>query len=243
MTKLYYELARVYHEMYQSIFNYEDEFRIYDEIMKQKKSKKILEIGCGSGNLAQYFLNAGYKYLGLDISEEMLVIAKEVAPDADFIRGDMRNLQIKDKFDAVIITGRCFTYMVENEDVINALKSIHGILKPSGYLIFDNFNAESIFEDFKENMVFSTEYKGKKYKRVSKNSINMQSGWTWNWNATYYITESGKTKQVEDTSILRAFTEDELRLYLKINEFEVEKAIKKDFAILIVAKKIKWACD
>ena len=238
MTKLYSELATIYHEMYQSIFDYKKEFQFYNKLLKKYKCKKILEIGCGSGNLAPFFLKVGYDYIGLDLFKEMIKIAKEVEPKAKFVQGDMRNLKLKDKFDAILITGRSFTYMTTNEDVMSALKSINKHLKKKGFLIFDNFDAEIIFGNFKRNFVQTAKYKGKEYKRVSKNNWNMKTGWTWDWNATYHIKEYGKTKIIEDKSVLRAFTEDELKLFLNINKFDTLRVIKQESAITIIAKRI-----
>ena len=236
MTKLYSKLARAYHEMYQSIFDYKKEFKFYNRLLKRYKCKKILEIGCGSGNLATFFLKSKYSYTGLDLFNEMLDIAREVEPKAKFIQGDMRNLKVNDKFDAVLVTGRSFTYLTQNKDVISTLKSIHRCLKQGGILIFDNFDAERIFENFKERFIQSAKYKNMSYKRVSKSSWNLKTGWTWNWNATYYVKENGKTKIIKDKSILRAFTEDGLKLFLKINKFKILDVLKDDASITIIAK-------
>jgi len=238
MTKLYSQLARAYHEMYQSVFDYKKEFQFYDRLLKIYKCKKILEIGCGSGNLAPFFLKAGYDYIGLDLFNEMIKIAKEVAPKAKFVQGDMRNFKTKGKFDAILITGRSFTYMTKNEDVMNTLKSIRKHLNKDGFLIFDNFDAESIFGNFKGNFVQTAKYQGKEYKRVSKSNWNMKTGWTRNWNAIYYIKENGKTKIIKDKSILRAFTQDELKLFLKINKFDTMRIIKEGSSFTVVAKKL-----
>ena len=236
MTKLYSKLAIVYHEMYQSIFDYKKEFQFYNKLLKKYKCKKILEIGCGSGNLAPFFLKSKYNYTGLDLFNEMLKIAREVEPKAKFIQGDMRNLKVNDKFDAIIITGRSFTYLIKNEDVIKTLKSTFRNLKKNGILIFDNFDANKIFSKFKKHFVQTAKYKNRAYKRVSKSSWNLKTGWTWNWNATYYIKENGKTKIIKDKSILRAFNEDELKLFLKINKFKVLDVLKDDASITIIAK-------
>ena len=82
MTKLYTTLANIYHEMYQHVFDYDKEFSFYDSILMNKNCKKILEVGCGSGMLARRFLKNGYDYLGLDLYNEMLDIARrEVDPN------------------------------------------------------------------------------------------------------------------------------------------------------------------
>jgi len=66
----------------------------------------------------------------------------------------------------------------------------------------------------------------------------METGWTWNWDAKYYIEENGKEIDViEDKSILRAFTEDELKLFLRLHNFEVLKIINEGAAITIISQK------
>ena len=237
MSKLYEDLAVAYHEMYQSIFDYRKEFQFYHRLLKKHGGKKILEIGCGSGNLTAYFLKAGYDYTGLDLATGMLRIARKLVPEARFVKGDMRSLRFKEKFDAVLITGRSFTYMTTNDDVERALNSVNKVLKKNGILIFDNFDAAVIFADFKKRFVQSAQYKTRQYRRVSENTKNLKTGWTWNWNATYYITEKGKKKVIEDKSILRGFTKDELELFLKLNNFDILKMRTDGSALTTIAKK------
>ena len=62
MTILYSALARIYHEMYQRVFDYDKEYSFYDSILKRNNCQSILEVGCGSGMLARRFLRNGYKY-------------------------------------------------------------------------------------------------------------------------------------------------------------------------------------
>lgn len=238
MTKLYSSLARVYHEMYQSIFDYRKEFRAYHRILKRNKCKNILEIGCGSGNLAPYFLKAGYNYTGLDLYKEMLAIAKEVEPKAKFVQSDMRKLKLGKKYDSIIISGRSFTYLTTNEDVMKTLVSIYKHLKKNGLLIFDNFRAEQIFKYFKKHNVQKARFEDKQYTRISENSWNLGTGWTWNWKATYKIREKGKTKTYKDKTILRAFTKSELKLFLELNKFNVEKTIVEGIGFTTIARKI-----
>jgi hypothetical protein len=69
---LYSTLANTYHEMYQHVFDYDKEFRFYDSLLKSNNSHKIIEIGCSSDMLTRPFLKHGYKYLGLDLFNEML---------------------------------------------------------------------------------------------------------------------------------------------------------------------------
>jgi SAM-dependent methyltransferase len=239
MSKLYDELARVYHEMYQSIFNYKEEFELYNKLLRKYGCSAMLELGCGSGNLAAYFANGDYSYTGADLSEGMLAIARENNPGKRFLHKDMRNLDMVEEYDSVLITGRSFTYMRTNEDVNRCLSSVNRALMPGGILAFDNFNAREIFLDFWPHIEQESEVNGKTYKRISNNTMNMENGWTWNWDATYIIEEKDKEPMViEDKSILRAFTEDEIRLFLEFNGFEVLEVELQGVSLAVVARKI-----
>ena len=149
----------------------------------------------------------------------------------------MRNLKIRERFDAVLIIGRSFTYMTTNQDVMDALRSINQLLKKDGMLIFDNFNAEVIFGGFKRSFIQTARFKNREYKRVSTNSFNLKTGWTWNWDAKYYIKEREKVRIIHDKSILRGFTEDELKLFLRISRYDTKEVIKAASSITIVASK------
>jgi SAM-dependent methyltransferase len=80
MTRLYSKLALVYHEMYQSIFDYRKDFLRFQSILKKYHCKSVLELGCGTGMLAPYFLSAGYRYKGLDSSRAMLALPASRPP-------------------------------------------------------------------------------------------------------------------------------------------------------------------
>ncbi|MCE7742663.1 MAG: class I SAM-dependent methyltransferase [Candidatus Heimdallarchaeota archaeon] len=236
--KIYSEYARAYHEMYQSIFDYEEEFKIYDKYLSKIKAKKILELGCGSGNMAKLFIKNKYDYIGLDCSKEMIALSKEFVPKGKFLLGDMRNLELEETFDAVLVTGRTFTHMTTNHDVMFALNSIHEVLNHEGWLIFDNFDASIIFTDFRETSQNKTMFENRKYLRLSETSFDFNHGWTWKWKSHYEVIEEEKKEEFEDEITLRAFTEDELRLFLSINGFKVCNMEKSANAILTVAQKI-----
>ncbi len=236
MTTLYSRWARVYHEMYQSIFDYPKYFRRFHKILEKYGCKSVLEAGCGSGNLAPLFLSAGYQYLGLDAAEAMLAIAREENPQARFIQGDMRRFSVRKKVDAVLIGGRSFSYMTTNQDVMGALGSIHRALKPEGILVFDNFEASRIFTDFKERIRQEVRRGDQRFVRVSELSRNLATGWTWNWDATYVV-EGGKKQKFRDRSVLRAFTPDELRLFLALAGFDTLRIKRVGVDIFTVARK------
>ena len=236
MTKLYSTLAEIYHEMYQHVFDYDVEFQFYDTILKNNNCLRILEIGCGSGMLARRFLKKGYDYLGLDLYNEMLDIARREVKSGRFVQGDMRNLTLDAQFDAVLITGRSLAYVIENKGILDTLKGIYNSLIDNGVLVFGVFDAKQIFDnfgDFEQNI----EHVNKKIRRISHLEKNLATGWTWDWTARYSIEQDGKASEYDDLTTLRAFTRDEIELFLKLAGFEIEEVIDEGKAFTIIARK------
>src|ERR1035437_1391293 len=237
MTQLYTTLARVYHEMYQHVFDYDKEFFFYDSILKKNNCKKILEVGCGSGMLARRFLKNGYDYLGLDLSREMLDIARSEISSDSFVQCDMRNLSFDQQFDSVLITGRSIAYLTENLDIIITLSGVHNSLKDNGLFVFDLFEANGIFDnfnDFEQNI----EHNSKQIKRISRLKKNLKTGWTYDWFAKYIIEDAGDVTEFDDLTTLRAFTKDEIMLFLKLTDFKLKEIIDAGKAFTVIAEKI-----
>lgn len=64
----------------------------FEKFNKLLSAGRIIDIGCGGGRDAILFTNAGYNYVGIDLSEDMLTGARELLPNADFRKMDMYSL-------------------------------------------------------------------------------------------------------------------------------------------------------
>ena len=236
MTQLYSTLANIYHEMYQHIFDYDDEFNFYDSLLKSNNCQNILEIGCGSGMLARRFLKNGYDYLGLDLFNEMLDIARSEVKSDRFVQCDMRNLSFNQQFDSVLITGRSIAYVIENQGIIDTFNGVKNALKDNGLFVFGVFEANGIFDnfnDFEQNI----EHNNKNIRRISKLKKNLTTGWTYDWYAKYIIEQDNKLFEYDDITTLRAFTKDEILLFLKLTGFKIKKIIEEDKTLTFIAEK------
>ncbi len=81
------------------------------------KGKRVLEVGCGTGNLLKA-LEPSYG-VGLDISEEMIKVASEKHLDLNFYAGEIDSLK-EEKFDTIILSG----LLGELEDIQSFLESL-----------------------------------------------------------------------------------------------------------------------
>lgn len=204
--RLYHELAWVYDAIYPQIFDYRAVYDTLKPILEEKNVESILEVACGTGRLMAILEAVGYRVTGLDLSPEMLALARPRVKGM-LVQGDMRKLGFSEEFDAVLCLGSSFTYMSTDLDAVNALTGFHRALRPGGDLVFDNFNAERFdperYRDWREN-VYRVE--GAKITRRSRSR-----GWspkTQRWVAEweYTIEKNGSTQRVTDSGALRAFT-------------------------------------
>jgi len=112
----------------------ENELRLLGNV----KGKKILEIGCGGGQCSIAFVKQGAKCVGIDISEEQLKHAKNLAKKNNvkvkFILGDFQNLSlIKSNTQDIVFSAFALQY---SPNLYKVFKQVHRILRKNGLFIF-----------------------------------------------------------------------------------------------------------
>jgi hypothetical protein len=65
-------------------------------------TRTVLELGSGGGNNAFHLKNE-FEMTLVDVSDEMLTVSRQLNPDCDHLRGDMRTLRLGRSFDAVFV--------------------------------------------------------------------------------------------------------------------------------------------
>ena len=100
----------------------------------------IVDLGCGSGLSTLEFIKAGYRVLGIDISEAMIALAKNRAPGAEFQVASLFKTDIP-SCNAVTAIGECLNYLFDpdnNDEVLFQLfERIYQALEPGGVFVFD----------------------------------------------------------------------------------------------------------
>ena len=70
-------------------------------ILAPLKDERILDMGCGTGDLTAKIARSGARVIGLDISEDMIVASRRKYPTLDFQVGDVKDFKFEEPFDAV----------------------------------------------------------------------------------------------------------------------------------------------
>ncbi len=103
-----------------------------------KPGSKVLELGCGTGLFTAEFVKSGIELTALDISEELLEIARReiTAPNVVFVQGNAYATEFPDaSFDAVIGSS-----VLHHLDIEAAFPEIYRLLKPGGSAAFTEPN-------------------------------------------------------------------------------------------------------
>ncbi|SER57787.1 Ubiquinone/menaquinone biosynthesis C-methylase UbiE [Gracilibacillus ureilyticus] len=101
------------------------------EILAPKSSEKILDIGCGTGDLANQLTERGVEVIGIDQSENMIDQANAKYPHIDFRVADILQMNFDRDFDAVF--SNATLHWVKQPEV--AISNIYSALKPDGRFV------------------------------------------------------------------------------------------------------------
>jgi len=97
----------------------------------------VVELGCGSGLLTRYLVDAGHRVIATDASPAMLDIARETVPDAE----EIRHLALPDdpipEADAIVSIGHVLSYLDNAEQIDRALISAAEALRRGGVFGID----------------------------------------------------------------------------------------------------------
>jgi SAM-dependent methyltransferase len=98
---------------------------------------RILDLCCGTGQIAKGLIERGYCVTGIDGSERMLEFARENAPDAEFIRADARSFERTGSFSAVISAFDSLNHIMSIEELKMVFRNVHAVIDDDGIFLFD----------------------------------------------------------------------------------------------------------
>lgn len=126
---------------------------IHSLVQKYKPdTKSVLDLGCGTGRHDMLLTKKGYSVTGIDMSEEMLSVARTQAGSGncrtpEFLQGDIRTVRLDRDFDVVISLFHVMSYQVTNADLKSAFATARIHLKPGGIFIFDCWYGPAVLTD------------------------------------------------------------------------------------------------
>ena len=99
--------------------------------------KRLLDLGCGTGNSSEPFVEAGLEVTGLDLSPQMLSVARAKLPGARFVQADFTTFALNETFNLVVSVFDSLNNLLNPDDFRRCAERVREHLEPNGLFIFD----------------------------------------------------------------------------------------------------------
>jgi len=135
-------LAAIYDYLVSGV-DFEEWIDYLEEILRNfnYKPKTVVDLACGTGNTLLPLVRRGYQASGVDLSPEMVAMAKEKADsnglEADFFVADMRVFVSPQPVDLVTCFHDGLNYLAEYSDLVKTFQRVEQSLVPGGLFVFD----------------------------------------------------------------------------------------------------------
>ena len=181
----------------------------------ESEKNLVLDLGCGTGTLAQLLCRLGYDMIGVDNSEDMLRIAMDKAAQSGdeimYLLQDMRELELYSTVGTVVSVCDSVNYILEEDELLEVFKLVNNYLFPGGMFLFD----------------FNTVYK---YQTVIGDTTIAENreDCSFIWENYYYEDE-----QINEYD-LTIFVKDEEELFRRFHENHYQRGYDADTMIRLV---------
>lgn len=103
----------------------------------------VLDLACGTGKMTEELDRRGYDMTGIDLSYDMLMIAKDRAYELErneqilYLCQNMTSFELYGTVDACVCTLDGLNYLTSDNELEQTLKNVHTYLIPDGLFVFD----------------------------------------------------------------------------------------------------------
>lgn len=144
------KVAALYQEKFMDLHLYDD---TYDRFLAlvEKQGARVLEIGCGPGNITRFLLahRPDLKIEAIDVAPAMIELARENVPQAAFSVMDCRQIHTIDKEYEAIMCGFCMPYL-STTDCEKLFRDSAHLLVKGGIAYFSTIEGDYTQSGFKK---------------------------------------------------------------------------------------------
>ncbi len=151
----------------------------------------ILDVGCGTGILADAYAARGHAVTGADPSPGMLDVARR-KPNSKRIRwvqSDAQSLGLDERFDLIVMTGHAFQTLLTDEDMDAAFAAMRRHLAPDGLAVFESRNPAI---DWLSRWAYAIELDAPGGKVTEMRELARRDGDTMTFDLRYRFPDSGE---------------------------------------------------
>lgn len=218
----YTGFAEVY-DIFMDNVPYEEWTRYLCEVLREYgiSDGLVLELGCGTGNLAMRLSDAGYDMIGVDASPEMLEIAmdKKMGGGYDilYLLQDMREFELYGTVRAAVSVCDSINYITEPEELIQVFGLVNNYLDPSGIFVFD-FNTDYKYRELLGDRTIAEDREESSF--IWDNYYEEETGMN-EYELTLFIREEdGRYGKYQETHVQKGYTLEEMKEYIRKSGME-----------------------
>ena len=214
---------------------------ICDYLRKEKvEDGLILDLGCGTGKLTRLMAKEGYDMIGIDMSYDMLDIAREQEMLAQmeamdqmetmdqmdgrdqgreilYLQQDMREFELYGTVRAIYSSCDCINYLMEEEDVEAVFRLANNYLDPEGLFIFD-VNTPYKYEKLLGDNTFAEDREESSF--IWNNFYDKEEGVNQYDLSIFVREEDGRFQRFRETHYQRSYSLETLKILIERSGME-----------------------
>jgi SAM-dependent methyltransferase len=138
-----YEKLSYFYDLLMQGVDYEGWVDYVEEILKhfQGKACSVVDLACGTGNSTLPWSKRGYLTFGVDLSDEMLAIARQKAAVQGsvitYLQQDLCSMELPEEVDLAVCFQDGLNYILNLQELGQAFQAVFNNLKSGGFFIFD----------------------------------------------------------------------------------------------------------
>ena len=145
-------LAQVYDAIMDDVdYAFWTDFMLSEVAKRGLEPQKVLDMGCGTGNITEYLLAKGLDVVGLDGSKDMLKVAQAKLPEVIFVEADFRDFALEQEFDLVVSVFDSLNNLLSPADFERCLKRMYAHLRFGGMVMFDVNTSKGLKDLWEDN--------------------------------------------------------------------------------------------
>jgi len=246
-----YSVFAEYYDRYMSHVNYQGWVNF---ILKQysktfrKRPQKILELACGTANIACLLVKKGLNVDAVDLSGEMLNIAAQKPNKPVLYQADILSKTFPKTYDLILLLFDSLNYFLKNRQVLKTLKNAYESLQKRGLFIFDITtlkNCEENFDGFvnledntDEYMIHQSEFNYRNFIQTTHLTFFLKKGYLFSRRDEIHKQKIYKVKEIveiikeTDFKLIGIYSIDYVKNQIENNYDSLDKRFTRIFFVL-----------
>lgn len=181
--------------------------KYYENTPVGQRNKTLLDLCCGTGHLALYFLEAGYRVIGIDLSPAMLQYARQNTENYHesgqvvFIQADAADFRFSEQVGLVVSTYDSLNHLEDFSSLTSCFRSVFNALLNGGTFIFDLNTRTGIQAQWNNITVEDTE----ELTLITRSIFDQENERAWTRLSGFIRQDNGLYMRFEETAFNTVF--------------------------------------